>query len=125
MTETEILEIIKDSKRLQLLANQFRQKPDASELMVLLNSDNDKIVEVGVWIAGEILVDKANAEPMISRLHQLLSHPNSSIRFHAIGALFPFLDLSNPATREMLTKLSHDSDKAVRLSVEAALKKMS
>lgn len=125
MTETEILEIIKDSKRLHSLANQFRRNPDVSELMVLLNSDNDKIIEVGVWISGEILIDKASAQPVISRLHQLVSHSNSSIRLHAIGALFPFLDRSNPTTLEMLTKLSHDSNRGVRLAVEAVLKKMS
>ena len=125
MTEMQILDMIKDAKRLHSLVNQFRKAPEVSELMVLLNSDNDKIIEVGAYIAEEILIDKANAQPLISRLHQLVSHSNSAIRFHAIGALFPFLDPSDPGTREMLTKLSHDSSKGVRLSAEAALKKMS
>ena len=124
MTETQILEIIEDPRRLHSLVNQFRQNPDVSKLMVLLNSENEKIIEVGAWIAGEILIAKVNAQPLISRLHQLASHSNSSIRFQVIGALFPFLDQSDPAILEMLTKLSHDSNKGVRSSAEAVLKKM-
>jgi hypothetical protein len=125
MTETQILEILKDSKGLYSLANQFRINPDVSELMVLLNSSNDNVVEVGAWISGEILIAKENAQPVVFRLRQLANHSNPSIRFHAIGALFPLLDPADPATREMLIKLSHDSNKGVRLSAEAALKRLS
>jgi HEAT repeat protein len=123
ISECEILEIVNDADRLGLLADQFRQGRDIGDLMVLLNSKNEEIVRIGVWIAGEVKVDPANAQPLIVRLHQLITHDDPSIRFHAIGALFPYLDLADPAANEMLVRLSRDPNDGVRAIAEAALKR--
>jgi HEAT repeat protein len=123
-TEIEILEIIRDAKRLAVLADEYRQRRDVGDLMALLISDNDEIVRIGAWLAGEVKIDTASARPLISRLHQLVSHENPSIRFHAIGALFPFHDWADPGTKEMLVRLSGDPNEGVRLRAEAALKRM-
>lgn len=125
MIEREILDIIRDPQRLDLLADEFRQGRDIGDLLALLNSDNGEIVGIGAWIAGESKFDPANAQSLISRLHQLVNHENPSIRFHAIGALFPFLDLANPATKAMLVRLSCDPNEGVRSIAQAALKRMS
>jgi HEAT repeat protein len=124
MSETEILEIIKDSKGFHLLVNQFRRKPDVDEILALLNSDNVAIIEVGAYIAKEVLIDSGNAQSLMSRLRQLVSHQNPSVRSHALAALFPYHDWSNPATRQMLDELSRDPDEGVRLRARAALERM-
>jgi len=124
MIESEVLDIIKGKRRLGLLADEFRGGRDIRDLMVLLSSDNDQIVEIGAWIAGEIKIDPANAQPLITRLRQLVSHENPSIRSQAIGALFPFHDWTDPATKETLVKLSRDPNKGVRLTAQATLKRM-
>lgn len=124
MTEREILEIIRDPERLALLADEFRGGRDIGDLLALLDSDNEEIVGIGVWIAGEVKIDPTDALLLIPRLHQLVNHEEPSIRFHAIGALFPFLDIENPATKEMLVRLSDDPNEGVRMIAQAALKRL-
>ena len=125
MTDREILEIIGDPRRVNLLADEFRQGRDIGDLLPLLDSDNQEIVGIGAWIAGEVKIDPANAQPLVSRLHQLVNHESPLIRVHAICALFPFFDIENPATKEMLVNLSDDPNEGVRNTAKAALKRMS
>ena len=125
MIESGILEIIKDSQRLTQLADEFRQGRDIGDLLALLNAEHHDIVTIGAWIAGEITIDPAKAQPFISRLQQLVNHKVPAIRFNAIGAIFPFLDRSDPAAREMLVRLSADSNEGVRRIAQAALTRMS
>lgn len=126
MNLAEVVDFIeaKDVKRFSSLVNQFRADPNVGELMVLLNSDDERIVEVGVYIASEISVDKSDAPPMVVRLRELINHPNWSIRFHAMGALYEFLDPADPVTKEMYAKLSQDSAKSVRSRAEAGMKRL-
>jgi|GEM_PF-1248753 len=122
MIEKEVLEIIRDPRRVNLLADEFRQGRDVGDLLPLLDSDNEEMVGIGAWIAGEVKIDPATAQPLVSRLHQLVNHENPLIRVHAIGALFPFFDIWNPASREMLVRLSDDPNEGVRMIAQAALK---
>lgn len=123
----ETREIINDPRRLALLADEFREgrEKKISELLALLNSDDQEIVAAGAWIAGEVKLDPVAAQPVISRLQQLVNHKEPAIRFCAIGALFPFLDGSDPGVREMLVRLRADSNKGVRMAAQAALTRMS
>ena len=125
MIERNTLKIINDPKRLNLLADEFRAGREIGDLLVLLNSENEQVVWVGAWIAGEVIIDPADAQPLISRLHQLVDHENPSIRFKALGALFPFLDVANPAVKEMLVRLSCDPIEGVRLAAQSALMRKS
>jgi HEAT repeat protein len=122
--EKKILKILKDAKRLNLLADEFRAGRDIDDLLALLNSDNEEIIEVGAWIAGEVSINPTDAGRLVPRLHHLVSHKSPSIRFYAIGALFPFLDAGNGAAKEMLLGLSNDPDKGVRAIACAALKRI-
>ena len=124
MIESEIREIAKDPQRLALFADEFRQGRDIGDLLALLNADHEEIVRIGTWIAGEVKIDPAEAQPMILRLQQLVNHKEPAVRFHAISALFPLLDGSDPAVREMLDALSTDSNEGVRRIARAALTKM-
>lgn len=125
MNEMDILEDIRDPRRLNLLADQFRQGRDIADLLALLLSESGEIVGAAAWIVGEVDIDPQNARLLIPRLRQLVSHENPSIRFHAIGALFPFLDKADPAIMEMLTPLSADPNEGVRSIAQAALRRIS
>jgi hypothetical protein len=125
MIEKEIVGALKDPRRLDLLVDEFRRGRDIRDLLTLLNSKNEEIIGIASWIAGEIRIDPANAQPLISRLHQLVNHETPAIRFNAVGALYPFLDFADPAAKEMLVRLSSDSNEGVRLMAQAALKRMS
>jgi len=123
MNEMEILEIVKDPDRLNFLADQFRQGRDIGDLVILLNSDSDAVVAAAAWIAGEIDNDLPNAQLLVPCLQQLVKHNNPSIRFHAIGALYPFLNKADPAVKEMFIQLGSDPDEAVRSIAHAALRR--
>jgi hypothetical protein len=126
MIEVEIREIIKDPQRLARFADEFRRGRENKiiDLLALLNADNEEIVRIGAWIAGEVKIDPTSAQPLISRLQQLVNHKEPMIRFYTIGALFPFLDWSDPVVREMLVRLSADPNKGVRMSAQAALTRL-
>lgn len=124
MNKSEILETIRDPDRLNSLAEGFRQSRDVLGLLALLDSENEEIVRAGVWIAGEVKFDPSTAGPLLARLYQLLNHENPSIRFHAIGGLFPFFDSSNSVARHLLRQLSTDTNEGVRIAAQSALSRM-
>ena len=59
MIEVEIREIIKDPQRLARFADEFRRGRENKiiDLLALLNADNEEIVRIGAWIAGEVKID--------------------------------------------------------------------
>lgn len=124
MIEKDINEMIKNPQRLAALADEFREGRDIGDLLELLDSEDEEIVGIATWIAGEIRIDPEEAESVISRMHRPLDHRDYSIRFHAIGALYPFLDRSASETKAMLTRLSNDPEKGVRMAAQAALKRL-
>jgi hypothetical protein len=128
MIESDVIEIINEpngqGERLGLLADQFRLGRDIVDLLTLLDSNNVQVVRIGAWIAGEITVDAARAQPLVARLRLLAGHSDASIRFHASGALFSYLDPTDPATKEFWARLSRDPVEGIRIAAEAALRRI-
>ena len=118
MNENEIREIIKDPKRVNTLADEFRRGRDVCDLLPLLNSENKEIVGVAAWIVGEVTIDPSKAEPVMSRLHDLLNDADPSVRFLAMGALFPHI------SKETLVTMSSDPNEGVRIRAQSALKRL-
>lgn len=124
MIEADILAVLGDATdggtRLNEIADEFRSGRDVNELRVLLNSANPELVSTGAWILAELSFDLYNCEGFLSRLRELLDHPDPAVRFHALNALFPALDAQDAATQELLNKLRSDPNKGVRMCAEAA-----
>jgi hypothetical protein len=129
MIEEELLEIVRDAAdngtRLNEITDQFRRGRDVNELLILLHSDNPEFVSIGAWILHELPFPLYNSEKYISRLTDLTAHEDPSVRFHALGALFPALDREDAATGMLLKKLCSDDNEGVRRSAEAAAARLS
>jgi hypothetical protein len=129
MIEVEILRIIQDPLgdgiRLNEIADEFRDGRDVSEIMTLLDSSNSRFVSIGAWLLGELSFDLYNSAEYVSRLMELTNHDDPSVRFHALGALFPALDRESAATQALLRKLRADKNEGVRMSAEAASTRLS
>jgi len=123
MIEAEILDAIGDDNgdgsRLNAIADQFRNGREISEILRLLDSNNAELVSIGAWLLGELPFDFYASDEFVSRVRKLVEHPDSSVRFHALGALFPALDAQDDATRVLLCKLRHDPNEGVRMAAEA------
>jgi HEAT repeat protein len=129
MIAKEILEIVRDAAddgtRLNEIADQFRSGRDLNEILTLLNSDDPACVSVGAWILGELRFELYDSDEYISRLVELTEHKDPSVRFHALGALFPALERGDATTRTLLKKLCSDENEGVRRSAEAAAARLS
>jgi hypothetical protein len=124
MIENEVLEILNGNaelgERLNSLADQFRGKRDLHELFTLLCSSNNDLVRIGAWITSEIAFELYNTPAFIDRLRELTTHHVSAIRCYALGALYPSLDPEKQDTRDLILRLQKDTNEGVRLSAEAA-----
>lgn len=129
MIEDEILNIVSDTEdggeRLNALVDEFRDGRDARELVPILGSENAELVSIAAWIFSELPKDLYGAEEIVSRLRGLTAHAEPLVRFHAFSALYPFLNLADPATRALLTKLVKDENEGVRKIAEAAVARLS
>jgi hypothetical protein len=95
------------------------------DLASLLNSRDSQLVGIGVWILSELRFELYKSDSFIRRLIELTDHEDPSVRFHALGALFPALDREDPATLALLTQLRGDRNEGVRKSAEAAAARLS
>lgn len=124
MIEAEILDIIgdpsDDGSRLNAVADEFRSGRDMSQILLLLDSNSTELVSIGAWLLNELHFEFYASHEFVSRLHKLLEHHDSGVRFHALGALYPTLDPQDDATRELLGKLRNDPNEGVRVRAEAA-----
>ena len=128
--EHEIFEILQapvtvGGRRINQIADEFRTGRDAHELIELLDSPNAEIVSLGAWILGEIATKFYNFHPFISRLWKLTDHDDCTVRFNALGALFPVLNWRDTATRNMVEKLRGDHNEGVRKRAEAIFELLS
>jgi len=100
MIENEVLEILNSESvdSLTALVDQFREGRDTDELLRLLLSDDDRVVNIGVLIASEIAADHYNTEVFIRRLRELTNHALPSVRFYALGAIFPIDNPTEPGS---------------------------
>ena len=122
--EEEIIDIINDrldeGQRLNALADEFRCGRDTRELLPLFLSENAEVVSIAAWICGELPVKRYKSAEFVSVLRDLTEHADASVRFHALGAVYPFLGAGDAATRTLLAKLLNDENAGVRMSAHAA-----
>jgi hypothetical protein len=127
--EDEILAIyqdrLDDGTRLNVIADEFRDGRDVNEIKRLLDCADVRLVSIGAWILGEIPFDLYSSDDFVSKLWELTGHGDPLVRFHALGALFPALDRNSAATQVLLRKLRVDENEGVRISANAALKRLS
>lgn len=129
MIEREILDILlsrtDSGERLNELVDQFRRGRDVDQLMVLLGSSNPEVVSIGAWVLGELQFELYGSSTLVSRLRELLDHEHPAVRFHALSALYPALDIGDADDQALLRKLRSDPNEGVRRSAEAAAARLS
>jgi HEAT repeat protein len=129
MIEDEIREIVSDradeGERLNALVDEFRRGRDVRELVPLLASEDAELVSITAWIFSELPEELYRAEDIVSRLRGLTAHVEPMVRFYALSAVYPFLNLTEPATQALLTKLVQDENDGVRMMAEAAVARLS
>ncbi|OZG70206.1 hypothetical protein BTA51_27460 [Hahella sp. CCB-MM4] len=129
MIDIEILKIIETEDdigdRLNEMVDRIRRGLDVYQLLPLLDSDNPNLVSITAWILSELPFELYNTADFISRLYDLTSHEAPTVRFNALNALFPALDIGDENTQSMLKKLSLDPNKGVRKCAQAAIEKLS
>jgi hypothetical protein len=124
MLEAEILDA-KDGKRLNGIVDEFRRGRDIGDLRKVLYSRDPEVLSIGAWMLGELHFELYKSWSFLARLRQLLDHEDASVRFHALGALYPSIDLDDPESRALLEKLQRDPNEAVRRSAETAFDRLS
>ena len=126
--EEEILEIISDDEdegeRLNVLVDGFRRGRDVRQVLPLLRSENAEVVAIGAWIFSELPESRYSADEIVSALRGLTTHADAMVRFHALSAVYPFLDPQMPSTRTMLSKLAADENEGVRMVAQAAVARL-
>ena len=129
MIADEILEILSDGadegEGLNALVDDFRRHRDVRELIPLLASEDVELVSIVAWIFSELPEELYGAEEIVSRLRGLTAHIEPRVRFHAFGAVYPFLNPADPATQALLTKLVEDENDGVRKIAQAAVARLS
>lgn len=88
------------------------ESADPNVLRPLLTSDNDALVETGIWISSEL---GGRAAPLIDVITTLLQHPLSKVRYYAVDAVLTCTQ-NNPDGRVIFSAviLMEDGDAAVR-----------
>ncbi len=109
-----------NGERISAIADEFRSGRDTRELLPLLRSENAEVVYVAAWILGELAEKLYSSQDFISALHDLTAHADAHVRSQAFGALYPFLDAGDPATRALLARLSQDENAGMRQRAAAA-----
>lgn len=124
MIVDEIVRILEDCEddgtALNALADQFRVGRDVRELLDLLSSQNDRIVSIGAWLFSELHFDSYRDEVFLNELFLLTEHKDPSVRFNALGAVYPALDPGNEDTVALLDRLRSDENEGVRRKAVAA-----
>ena len=128
MIAKEILDIVNDSnddgEGLNLIVDQFRSGRPVQDLLQLLESDNQELIGIGAWIAGEMEIDGQAIQLLLPRLQELLNHEVPSIRFQAFNALFPILNPDDDNTRLLIERMCQDANEGVRTVAESAFKRI-
>jgi len=107
-------------ERLNELADEFRLGRDVSQLSRALHSEDSEIVGLATWILGELPFVLYDSQAVISRLWKLTRSNDPSVRFEALGALFPALRAGDPATESLLDRLVDDPNVGVRIAARSA-----
>ena len=101
------------------LTDEFRDGRDPRILCELLESDNNKFIEIGLYIINEIIIEDHQLLTNISRaLYKLIKNSDSYIRYKAFVILSQILeDLSrNEECTDLYLIVYKDEDKDIRES---------
>jgi hypothetical protein len=122
MIEKEVLNILeKRSPSIQAsmigkLTDEFRSGRNPSELSKLLDSANNEVSWIGIYIIGEINIKNHKVlQFIIEKLLLLTEHEDSKIRYGVLICLSSLLKETDPKeANKLYSKMSEDSDEGVR-----------
>jgi hypothetical protein len=122
MIEKEVLNILeKRSPSIQAsmigkLTDEFRSGRNPSELSKLLDSANNEVSCIGVYIIGEINIKNHKVlQSIIEKLFLLIEHEDSKISYGVLICLSSLLKEKDPIeANKLYSKMSEDSDEDVR-----------
>jgi hypothetical protein len=93
------------------LLSEYYRGSDVSSLRKLLHSGDDKIVDCGTWIAGELA---EVGKPLLPELKRLLGHPSKGVRFWAIECVQEWAGPTNGYELASAVGLVDDAEQGVR-----------
>jgi hypothetical protein len=128
MIENEVVKIFKvkgqkQGKLLNELTDEFRSGRNPWELVRLIDSDNRGLIEVGIYIIREIIIENDDLiEVIIIRLYQLIRHVDKSIRHYSFLLLGSILkEKGSNQEIGLYKKMLLDNDKFIRKTAQRLL----
>ena len=114
----------RSGERLNRLADEFRRGRDTLQLLAALDSDENEVVSLAVWILAELPLGRYDGDELLGRVRRLTGHRDPAVRFGAVMALFPALDAGDPFTHDLLDRLVRDPNEGVRMVAESARERL-
>jgi hypothetical protein len=93
------------------LLQELGQGYPVEKLRTLLQSENEEVVEHGVWIASEL---GAGARPLVGDLLPLYDYPNRRIKYYAVELALTASTAENDEVIARAVKLIRDTDQPIR-----------
>jgi hypothetical protein len=93
------------------LLREFQRGYSLENLRPLLHSENERLLNTGIWIASEL---GEKGKPLLSDVSPLLSHPARRVRYFAIDCILLWAGPSNGRELALAVTLMEDNDSAVR-----------
>lgn len=98
------------------LRKEFYRGYPIQKLTTLLDSDDERALESGAWIASELA---ENARPILSHLLPLFDYPNTRIRFHSIQTvLTAATDENGDIVGEAVSHIADDEPPVRKMAFE-------
>jgi len=116
-TENLIEKIAADPASTQLgelsnaLADEYRRGASPSTLIELLQSPDDRLADVGAWVASEM---GQVGEPLLPFVRPLLGHRSKKVRFWAVECIHMWAGPSDGGDLAAAAELIDDPEEAVR-----------
>lgn len=128
MIENEVVKIFKvkehkQGKLLNELTDEFRSGRNPWELVQLIDSEDRGLIEVGIYIIREIIIENDDLiEEITIRLYQLIKHADKSIRHYSFLLLSSILkEKGSNQEIELYKKMLLDNDKFIRETAQKLL----
>lgn len=93
------------------LLREFHRGYSIEYLRPLLLSNNDNVVEIGIWVASEL---GQKAKPLLDDVVTLLKHPAKAVRFFATDSVLSCATELNKSELASVIPLLDDAEAAVR-----------
>jgi len=116
LLEDILAEVDPNSPRVGTLTNklleEFQQGYPLDNLRLLLRSENERLVNTGIWIASEL---GEWGKPLLNDVSPLLKHPAKRVRYFAIDCILLWAAPPNRFELASVVALMDDSEAAVRM----------